>query len=231
MWRAITILCVVIIGVAYWLNQSTTFQLFGELVARVETDARVVALTFDDGPTVRHTPAVIEMLADLDVQATFYLNGGSGEGAPEAVAALVAAGHALGNHSWSHRRMVLMSPATVRREIEETSEVLRAGGYEGLITFRPPYGDKLVVLPWVLSQMGMVTVMWDVSPEADVGPDDGAEQIAARAIADAGPGSIIGLHVMFDQGAETRRAVPMIVEGLRAEGYRFVTVPELLEMR
>lgn len=231
MWRGFASVGLLALGLAYWLNQSTTFLLFGDIVARVETDERVVALTFDDGPTARHTADVIAMLDALDVRATFYLNGEPMARAPEAAAALVAAGHALGNHSWSHPRMVLMSPARVRAEIEDTTEAIREAGYEGEVTFRPPYGDKLVVLPWVLSRMEMTTVMWDVDPEADVPDDAGATEIAARALADTEPGSIIGLHVMFDHGQPSRDAVPLIVEGLRAEGYRFVTVPELLELR
>ena len=233
-FRSLVVLLAVVLlvlGGLYQLSRARTFQLFGDLVARVETELPVVALTFDDGPTLARTDEVIAMLAALDVRATFYLNGAPAAAHPEQAAALVAAGHDLGNHAWHHDRMVLMTPARVRAEIAQTDAALRAAGYEGEITFRPPYGKKLFVLPWVLSEMGRTTVMWDVEPESAVAEDAGAQQIAEYVIERARPGSIILLHVMFDHAEASRQAVPLIVEGLRDRGLRFVTVAELLDLR
>lgn len=215
----------------YQLSRAREYQLFGELVARVETAVGVVALTFDDGPTPRQTQDVIDMLDDLDVVATFYLNGAPAAQNAEQVRALALAGHELGNHAWHHDRMVLMSPARVRREIEDTDAAIRAAGYDGPLTFRPPYGKKLFVLPWVLADMGRTAVTWDVEPESAVADDAGAQEIADHVIANAHSGSIVLLHVMYDHGGASRDAVPMIVEGLRARGMAFVTVSEMLALR
>ncbi len=220
----------VILAGLYQLSRAREFQLFGELVARVETEAQVVALTFDDGPTIGHTQGVIDMLAALDVVATFYINGAPASEATAQVRALAEAGHELGNHAWHHDRMVLISPDRVRREIENTDAVIRAAGYGGPLTFRPPYGKKLVVLPWVLAQMGRTTVMWDVEPESGVADDAGGREIADYVIASAKPGSIILLHVMHENSGASRAAVPMIVEGMRARGFAFVTVNEMLAL-
>jgi len=213
------------------LSRSETYQLFGGLVTRVETTEKVVALTFDDGPTARHTPAVLEALSANNVPATFYLNGLPASKEQQTVAAIAAAGHEIGNHAWHHDRMVLMTPWRVRREITKTDAAIRAAGYDGPITFRPPYGAKLVVLPWVLSRMNRETILWDVAPEDWDNLDEPAEALAARTIAQTRPGSIIILHPMFDSGASTRAAIPLIVEGLKATGYRFVTISDLLSMR
>ena len=213
------------------LSQSETYQLFGGLVTRVETTEKVVALTFDDGPTAHHTPAVLETLAAHEVPATFYLNGLPASKEQQTVASIAEAGHEIGNHGWHHDRMVLMTPSRVRREIIDTDTAIRAAGYDGPITFRPPYGAKLVVLPWVLSRMNRKTILWNVAPEDWDNLAEPPETLAARTIAQTRPGSIIILHPMFDSGISTRAAIPLIVEGLKADGYRFATVSDLLNMR
>ncbi|MFC9663143.1 polysaccharide deacetylase family protein [Nocardia sp. NPDC127606] len=207
----------------YVLMNSRSYQVAGRLVDRVETDEKVVALTFDDGPTAR-TPDVLRTLAELQVPATFYLVGEDLAAHPEYGAAIVGAGHEIGNHSYSHRRMVLVSGDTVRAEIERTDTEIRRAGYPGPISFRPPYGKKLWTLPHYLADHDRTSVTWDVEPDSAGGAS--REAIVGDALSETRPGSIILLHVMY--GPESLAAVPEIVRGLRAQGYRFVTVSELL---
>ncbi|MFC8382581.1 polysaccharide deacetylase family protein [Nocardia sp. NPDC057272] len=207
----------------YVLTNSRTYQVAGRLVDRVETDEKVVALTFDDGPTAR-TPDVLRTLGELQVPATFYLVGEDLAAHPEYGAAIVGAGHEIGNHSYSHRRMVLVSGDTVREEIERTDAEIRRAGYPGPISFRPPYGKKLWTLPHYLADHDRTSVTWDVEPDSAGGAS--REAIVGDTLAETRPGSIILLHVMY--GPESLAAVPEIVHGLRAQGYRFVTVSELL---
>ncbi len=213
------------------VSRSETYQLFGDLVTRVDGTGPVVALTFDDGPTARHTPAILQSLADYGVKATFFVNGLPASKERDILSSIVMAGHEIGNHGWDHDRMVLMTPWRVRREINDTDVAIRASGYDGPIHFRAPYRAKLVVLPWVLSQMNRINVMWDVAPEDWGNLDEPAEDLAARTIDAVQPGSIIILHPIFDSGASTRAAIPLVIEGLQAKGYSFVTVSELLAMR
>lgn len=128
------------------LSNSRTFQFFGNLVHKVETEQKVVALTFDDGPT-HYTEEILSLLAELDVQATFFVTGRELAENPEAGAMVVEAGHELGNHSWSHQRMVFKSPGFIRDEIQRTNEQIRAASHQGPIHFRPPNGKKLLLLP------------------------------------------------------------------------------------
>src|SRR5688572_21198597 len=111
--KKIAITVVLLLFAVLWgirtLGRSRTFQLFGEIVPRVETGRKVVALTFDDGPV---TDTVDDILASLgDTKATFFVCGAEIEKHPAATAKLVAAGHELGNHSWSHVRMWFKSPS------------------------------------------------------------------------------------------------------------------------
>lgn len=206
------------------------WQAFGTLVPRVEVREKVVALTFDDGPTAAGADSILPLLDSLGVRATFFVNGNALAERPDVGRRFVAAGHELGNHTWSHPRMLLKSQAAIRREVERTDSMIRVVGHAGPIRFRPPYGKKLVGLPWYLHRTGRTTVTWDVEPESVPEVDGNAERIAAHVLERARPGSIVLLHVMFPGRAESRRAVPAIVHGLRARGYRFATVSELMAL-
>ncbi|MBF6316002.1 polysaccharide deacetylase family protein [Nocardia cyriacigeorgica] len=222
----VTLVVVVVLAVGgYYLINSRTFQLAGRIVDRVDTDDKVVALTLDDGPTTK-APEVLRVLADAEVPATFYLNGRDLAAHPEFGAAIAAAGHEIGNHTYTHRRMVFVTPGTVADEVGRTDAAIRTTGYQGPITFRPPYGKKLWTLPKYLSDHDTTTVMWDVEPDSD--PSASAEQIVAQTVREVRPGSIILLHVMFGNRANSLAAIPGIVAELKADGYRFVRVSELL---
>lgn len=213
------------------LTNARTFQLFGDLVARVDTDQAVVALTFDDGPTTDYTQPVLEILKVHDVRATFFLTGREAAQNPAGVRAIADAGHEIGNHSWSHNRMILMSPTTVREEIENTDAAIRDAGYKGELHFRPPYGKKLVALPWYLAQNDRTTIMWDVEPEADPVTAADPQAMADYVIANATNGSIIIMHVMYERRGTSRQALPALIDGLKARGFKFVTVSELLALQ
>lgn len=213
----------------YRLMNARSYQLFGTLVDRVDTDEKVVALTFDDGPTSR-TPEVLRLLNEAGIRATFYLNGTDLRANPEHGRRIADAGHELGNHTDTHRRMVFVSADTVRDEIERTDEAIRATGYTGPITVRPPYGKKLLGLPHYLAEHDRTTVMWDVEPDSAATADTAdTAGIVAATLAQTRPGSIILMHVMFPSRQASLDAVPDVLAGLTAEGYRFVTVSELLE--
>ncbi|GAB2928806.1 polysaccharide deacetylase family protein [Nonomuraea fastidiosa] len=212
----------------YELMNARTFQLAGDLTDRVATGEKVVALTFDDGPD-EHTPEIIDVLAEQRVRATFFVVGSQVEARPQDARALVAAGHQLANHTYNHRRMVFVSPATVASEIERTDAAIRRAGQRGEILFRPPTGKKLLVLPLYLAGNQRRTVMWDVEPDSGKTPT--ATEIVTAVRKETKPGSIILLHPWYAGGRNTREAIKGLITGLREDGYRFVTVSELLALR
>jgi len=220
----------VLVGfVVLWqVSRSRTFQFFGRLIPRVETSQKVVALTFDDGPTPDFTGQILSALDEAQVRATFFVTGAELEKNMAEGKLIVAAGHELGNHSYSHERMVLVTPSFVRHEVERTDQLIRDAGYQGEIYFRPPYGKKLFALPYYLSSTGRKSVTWDVEPESypEIAAD--SDKIAEHVLSRTRPGSIIILHVMYGSRGESLKAVKKIVEGLKAQGYSFKTVSELL---
>lgn len=225
------IACVLLLGVLvglFEISKSRTFQFFGEIVPRVETGRKMVALTFDDGPTPEHTDEILRVLKEENVRATFFLIGGELEKNLAEGKKIVADGHEIGNHSYSHVRMVLVSPSFVKDEIERTDELIRAAGYEKPTHFRPPYGKKLFTLPYYLAQTNRKSITWDVEPESF--PDVAAktDEIVKHILANTRPGSIILLHVMYDRQRKSLNAVKPVIEGLRGQGFQFVTVSELM---
>jgi peptidoglycan-N-acetylglucosamine deacetylase len=213
----------------FHISKSRTFQFFGELTHRVETNEKVVALTFDDAPT-EWTTEVLRILEEKEVKATFYVIGENIEKYPNITKAIVEQGHELGNHSYSHQRMILRGgwPAFVASEIARTSALIRDAGYDGGITFRPPNGKKLFGLPWYLSRNDIRTVMWDVEPDTYYQGD--VEEIVRYTIDATRSGSIVLMHPFCEETcAADREALPRIIDALRGDGYVFVTIHELLE--
>jgi len=122
----------------FQVTKLRTFQFFGGLTYQAETKERVIALTFDDGPT-KNVDQILPLLNEYKAKATFFLIGNEIEKYLDEAKKLVEAGHQIGNHTYSHKRMVLKSPSFIKKEIEKTDELIRDIGYEGEIDFRPPY--------------------------------------------------------------------------------------------
>jgi peptidoglycan-N-acetylglucosamine deacetylase len=218
----------VLIGVGTWhLHKSRSFQLLGELVTSVATGDSVVALTFDDGPSPSYTPDVLALLQREQARATFFLVGRAIEQHPQLARSILEGGHELGNHSYSHRPMVLMRQRTIQAEVERTDSLIRAAGADGPIPFRPPYGKRLVGLPLYLSRTNRPTVLWSLEP--DTWYRD-AESMVEHVVSGVKPGDIILLHVELSARAEERVALAMLIPALREKGYRFVTVSELIAL-
>jgi len=126
----------------------------------------LVALTFDDGPTNAHIDTLLTLLQSRGVRATFFLIGSGIAEAPAAARALVAAGHELGDHTYTHQHMVFRPLGRYRAEVARTDTLLRAAGAHDPIYFRPPYCYRLLGMSYVLWRARRVTVTWDIEPES-----------------------------------------------------------------
>ena len=228
---ALVIALAVVAAGSYWLMDSRTIQLLGDHVARVDTTHRVVALTFDDGPSSLYVNQILATLDHYGVRATFFVIGAQAKADPDALSSLVVARQEIGNHTYDHRRLVFVSTTTVAHEVEAADQVIRAAGYTGPIAFRPPYGKKLLSAPYYLWRHGRTTVMWDVAPDSVTGIAGDPRALTRYVLDHARPGSIIELHPWSSATAATRAALPGIIAGLRADGYQLVTVSELLALR
>ena len=169
--------------------------------ASIRTE-KVVALTFDDGPNPVETPMMLDLLDRHQVKATFFMMGRSVERWPDAAREVLARGHEIGNHSYSHPRLVFMSPARVREEIERTDALLRGIGVTGEIFFGPPHGSRFIVLPYVLMQMKRTAVYSYTDPEEWKRPP--ASVMVERVLRQVRPGSRGRLSRHDGRGDATR---------------------------
>ncbi|ACQ78378.1 polysaccharide deacetylase [Beutenbergia cavernae DSM 12333] len=182
---------------------------------------RCLALTFDDGPGP-HTQRLLDELAAAGVPATFFLVGQNAASRPELVAAIAAAGHQIGNHTWNHPDLTGLDAASVRDQLDRTASAIRDASGVTAPLVRPPYGAIDDDVRAVLAQRGSPAVLWSVDTE-DWRHRDAAET-TRRAVEQAEPGAVVLLH---DIHPSTVEAVPGIVQQLTDAGYTFVTVSQL----
>lgn len=190
---------------------------------------RRVALTFDDGPDPVHTPMLLDLLQALGVRATFFLVGQRASRAPELVRRIVAEGHELGNHTWSHRNLWTCGPRQTVGEIVKGHRTLEAVADLAPRWFRPPWGMVNLAVFGITHQLGTPCVFWSVQPEG-LRPVPPARQ-AGYVVARVHPGAIVDLHdAPGVPGAPERllAALPSMISGLSARGYELVSLGTLL---
>jgi len=227
----LTALLVAVLGLFIFSAEGPGAQIFGPVLARVRADQPVIALTFDDGPS-SYTAQVLDILARYQVKATFFVIGRNVEQYPDLARRIVAEGHAIGNHTYSHPLWAAMETSRhVERELDRAATAIQAATGIVPTLFRPPHGWRS---PWMIRlarSKGYEVVTWSVSPDDWQRPP--SQVIVERVLRQARPGAIILLH----DGLETKvgppvqntvAALPTIIEELQARGYRFVTIPELM---
>jgi len=191
-----------------------------------------VALTFDDGPHPEDTPAILKILDEAGVRATFFFVGKKAREHPELVRRAALAGHEVGNHSDTHPWWFsLAGSGRIRREIDEAGRTLEDLTGHPVRFFRPPVGHKNLFLGDALRGTGLEVVTWSARPFDTLARSP--ERIRRSVIAAAMPGEIILLHegVRRSPGEPSRTvaALPSIIRGLREKGLEPVTLGKLLE--
>ena len=185
-----------------------------------------VAMTFDDGPHGANTPRLLEMLKQRKIHATFFMVGKCVEEFPAIVKKIVAEGHEVANHSWSHPQLSGMSESGVREQLQKTHDAIIAACGVTPKVMRPPYGAFTArQRAWAHGEWGYKCILWDVDPlDWKV---RNAEHVKNEILKAAVPGSIILAH---DIHKTTIDAMPETLDALLAKGFKFVTVSELLAM-
>lgn len=190
----------------------------------LEVDAPYVALTFDDGPNPETTPKLLKILAERNVKATFFMLGNRAVQAPEVVKAVAAAGHEIGNHSWSHPQLTKLPVAAADKQVEDTSALLEQITGAKPILMRPPYGSMSPSLQAHLyEKYGLSQIFWSVDP-LDWKVRD-SQAVYDQIMKQVRPGAIILSH---DIHPTTVAAMPRVIDALIAKGYKIVTVSELI---
>ncbi|MFJ5665347.1 polysaccharide deacetylase family protein [Micromonospora sp. LA-10] len=193
----------------------------------VRTDEPLVALTFDDGPRPQWTPMVLDTLAEHRVPATFFLVGERARRHAPLVRGRMD-GHEVGNHSWAHRDLARMDAATVYDDLRRSHDAIAAATGAAPRLLRPPWGHLGGAVLYASARLDYRLVLWTLQMVESEFPHDPAGH-ARRIVAEVRPGTIVlGHDVGDDRRLVALRGLPDMIDGLRARGYTFVTVSELL---
>jgi peptidoglycan/xylan/chitin deacetylase (PgdA/CDA1 family) len=189
-------------------------------------DGPFVAMTFDDGPSAENTPRLLDMLKERDIKATFFMIGENAARYPDIVRRVAAEGHEIGNHSWSHPLLAKMTDAEVREQLQKTQDAISQAGGGVPRLLRPPYGGFTErQRRWANAVFGFKIVFWSVDP-LDWKIRNTAH-VESEIIKQTKPGAIILAHDIHKTSVD---AMPVTLDTLLSEGFKFVTVSQLIAM-
>lgn len=206
-----------------------TSTLLGPAVVRVP-EPKALVLTFDDGPSEPYTAQVLDILKAYGVPAAFFVCGAQVERHPELMRRIVAEGHAIGNHTYSHTGLHFMSAARIAAEIDRTQDAVERVTGRRMRLFRPPFGVRWFPLWGLLKERGLTMVQWSIRGYDGRYDAAGIERAVLNHLE---PGGIVLLHdgVGAHPGSAPDRvamvqALPRIIEGARKAGYAFASLPD-----
>jgi peptidoglycan/xylan/chitin deacetylase (PgdA/CDA1 family) len=195
-----------------------------------QSGSQSIALTFDDGPDPIHTPAVLDVLNDYNIKATFFVLGQAAESYPHIVERMVDAGHTIGNHTYSHRHPWMISSDRARFEVSETTKVITRITGKSPQWFRPPHGRLRRAMLQQARSENMTTVLWSHSI-VDWGPLATEEGIFDR-MRNASSGDILLMHDgqrQRNRPAITAKYLPNLFSLLMQRSIKPVTLDQFLK--
>ena len=193
---------------------------------RCEVPAPVVALTFDDGPNPDHTPRLLDMLKARNIKATFFMVGRCVVTWPHIVKRIADEGHEVANHSWSHPMLTALSTTGLDSQMKRTHDAIVKACGKVPAHYRPPYGAiRANQRKHLYDTYGYSTIIWDVDPLD--WKNRKAQTVKDRILAQTKSGSIILCH---DIHGTTVDAMPATLDELKARGYQFATVSQLIDL-
>jgi peptidoglycan-N-acetylglucosamine deacetylase len=216
---------------AGYQSMAPTGQWYGKTFIGLPPGSKKLALTYDDGPNDPHTLRLLEILAKHSVHATFFLMGRYVKQRPDVVREIARAGHSIGNHTFSHPNLIFASERHARTELQQCEQALydAVGQRSGI--FRPPFGGRRPVTLRVARSLGLEPVMWNVTGWDWSGKP--AEYVEQKVHGQIRGGDVIllhdGSHAVFGADrTQTVLATDRLIARSKAEGYEFLTVPEMM---
>ena len=194
----------------------------------VAKENKVIALTFDDGPWPKYSEQILEILKKEDIKGTFFWIGKHVKAFPEIALKVVAEGHTIGNHTWSHSYRK-MNKDKAFHEIDDTARIIENTTKVKTTLFRPP-GGILTNGPagYALSQKYAV-LMWSAD-STDYVRRMSVNTLVNKVLNNAKPGGIVLMHDGGGDRQRTVQALPIVIKSLKKQGYKFVSIPELMAM-
>jgi peptidoglycan/xylan/chitin deacetylase (PgdA/CDA1 family) len=216
---------------AGYQSMAPTGQWYGRTFTGLSRGTKQIALTYDDGPNDPHTLRLLEVLARREVLATFFMIGRYVQQRPEIAREVVKAGHVVGNHTFTHPLLIFKSAAEIRQELSDCRSALEDAIGQHSNLFRPPFGGRRPAVLRIVRELGLKPVMWNVTGyDWNPPPSTTIERKVAKQICG---GDVILLHdgghkEMGADRSQTVLATDQLIQLYKAEGYGFVTVPEMM---
>jgi len=203
--------------------------IFEEPIKQVNTNEKVIALTFDDGPKPPYTEQILELLYQNNAKATFFVLGRKVKQYPNVFKKIFLYGNEVGNHTWDHDRLDVKSRSFIEEQIVLTDKIIRDMGYQGNIYFRSPYGSQSYGIQYVLKKMNKKFILYNMSfRDWDNNFWDRPHPVQISKIFEIPSGSIVLLHDGGGDRHSTVELVEVILKKYQSKGYKFITVSELL---
>jgi len=217
---------------AGYQSMAPTGQWFGRTFTGPSPGTKQIALTYDDGPNDPHTLQLLEVLARSEVHATFFFIGSRVQQRPDIVREVAASGHVVGNHTFTHPLLTLKSEHEIRSELSACHTALRDAIGEHSNLFRPPFGGRRPAVLRIAREIGLKTVMWNVTGYDWNAPP--AEVIVKKVAKQMRGGDVVLLHdgghkQMGADRSQTVLATEQLIARYKSEGYEFVTVPRMMD--
>lgn len=197
--------------------------------AKLKANEKVIALTFDDGPSPKNTAQILEILQKNNIKATFFMIGQMVKYFPQVAKQVAADGEVIGNHTWHHWYRHMDAP-TAANEINRTADIIYQTTGVKTILFRPPGGFLNNGLAEYAKNQKYAVMMWSEESGDAQRRSPQVPGMVKNVLKSAKPGAIVLMHDGGGNRSRTVQALPQIIDGLKAQGYRFVTIPELLEI-
>jgi peptidoglycan-N-acetylglucosamine deacetylase len=197
---------------------------------KLKTNEKVIALTFDDGPGPKNTVEILEILKKNNIKATFFMIGQMVEYFPKIAQQVAADGHVIGNHTW-HHWYFQMDAATAASEIDRTADIIYKTTGKKTTLFRPPGGFLNNGLAQYARNQKYAVMMWSEESGDAERRSPQVPMLVKNVLKYAKPGAIVLMHDGGGNRSRSVKALPEMIAGLKAQGYRFVTIPQLLEMQ
>jgi peptidoglycan-N-acetylglucosamine deacetylase len=200
-----------------------------QIINQVQTDKKVIAITFDDGPNPYYTPQILEIFQKVNGKATFYMIGQQMIEQPGIVEAVVEQLHEIGNHTYSHPKLTELNQDNASKELNQTDEIIKEMTGGSPVTFRPPYLDFDERVASLTEKLDY-KVIGALNLDAQDWEQPGVDHILETTRKHIKNGSILIFHDGFGDRSQTIEAVRILVNELHTQGYRLVTVSELLRL-
>lgn len=201
----------------------------GEVVWDINTEDKIIALTFDDGPHPKYTAAILDLLAKYEAKATFFIIGKNAEKYPEVVLRSYSEGHELANHTYSHPFKV--SITDLQKELRQTKEIIYSITGFAPVLFRPVGGNYNDSMINAAVKDGYKVVMWSWHQDTQDWKQPGVKKITQKVLKGSKPGDVILFHDGGGDRSQTIKALEEILPVLKKQGYTFVTISELIESK